>query len=139
DFAAAGLSSERWGGFAAGYLLQSSGGFEQRNTPNDAATTFSVSQSAIIGGWGRAFGVPFIDKPGCMAHAKPLAIGVAVKQAKESIASNSASGNGLDLGLLFQPQDKFSFGVLVRNMIAPKLTFVSAPITYPRTIEASPA
>lgn len=137
DFVSAGVATQKWGGFGIGYLLQSSGGFEQRATPNDAPTTFSISQSAVMGGWGRAFGLP--GKPGWMTSAKPVAVGVAVKQARESIASHSASGNGLDAGLLFQPQEKFAVGLLVRNLVAPKLTFASAPAAYPRTVEISPA
>lgn len=139
DFISGGLSSSRWGGFAAGYLRQSSGGFEARLGPNDAPTNFSVTQSALAGGWGRSFALPFGASASWLRRPKPVAVGVTVKTVSESIGSASASGKGADAGIIFQPDDKLSVGVAVANLVAPKITFVSDAVSYPRVIDVSPA
>lgn len=134
DFLSAGAATARWGNFGAGYLRQSSGGFEARAGPNDAPTNFSITQSAILLGWGKSFVLPWLGRT-----KKPLSAGVTVKSVSESIGSVSASGRGADVGLLFQPDDRFVAGLLVHNFIAPKVNFGSSAIAYPRVIELSPA
>ena len=139
DFVTGGLATQRWGGFAFGYVRQASGGFEARLGPNDAPTNFSINQTALLGGWGRAFDVPGLKGSSWAPRAKPLSVGVTVKSVSESIGPTSASGRGADVGALFQPDDRFSFGVAVSNLLAPKLTYVSQPVSYPRVIDVSPA
>lgn len=139
DFISGGLATARWGGFAAGYVRQSSGGFEARSGPNDAPTNFSITQSALVGGWGRAFSLPWLAGASWLRRPKPLSLGVTVKTVSESIGSASASGRGADAGLIFQPDDRFSLGLMISNLVAPKLTFVSVPVSYPRVIDVSPA
>lgn len=139
DFLSGGLATQRWGGFAAGYARQSSGGFEARQGPNDAPTNFSITQSAMLGGWGRAFALPWLSGASWLRRPKPLSVGVTVKSVKESIGSTSASGNGADAGAIFSPDDRLSVGVRVANLVAPKLTFVSRPVSYARVVDVSPA
>ncbi len=139
DFIAGGLATKRWGGFAAGYVRQSSGGFEARSGPNDAPTTFSITQSAMLGGWGREFALPWLSGASWLRRPKPLSAGVTIKSVNESIGSASASGRGADIGAIFQPDERFSLGVMISNLLAPKITFVSQPVSYPRVIDVSPA
>jgi len=139
DFVSGGLATRRWGGFAAGYVRQSSGGFEERAGPNDAPTNFSITQTALLGGWGRAFSLPWLAGASWLQHPKPVSVGVTLKSVSESIGSVSASGRGADAGVIFSPDESFSLGVRVANLVAPKLTFVSQPISYPRVIDVSPA
>ena len=139
DFLSGGLATQRWGGFGGGYLRQSSGGFEARSGPNDSPTNFSITQSAFLGGWGRAFALPVLKGVSWLTRPKPLSVGVTVKSVSESIGSVTASGHGADAGLLFQPDDRFTLGMMVSNLVAPTLTFVSQPVDYPRVIDVSPA
>lgn len=139
DFISGGLATARWGGFAAGYVRQSSGGFEAREGPNDAASNFSITQTAMLGGWGRAFALPWLAGSSWLRRPKPLSVGATVKSVSESIGSTSASGRGADAGAIFSPDDRFSLGLMVTNLVAPKLTFVSRPVSYPRVIDVSPA
>ena len=139
DFVSGGLATSRWGGFAAGYVRQSSGGFEARMGPNDAPTNFSITQSAMIGGWGRAFALPWSSGASWLRRPKPVSVGVTVKSVSESIGSASASGRGADAGVIFSPDDRFSLGLMVANLVAPKLSFVSSPVSYPRVVDVSPA
>ena len=138
DFVTGGLSTARWGGFAFGYLRQSSGGFEARAGPNDAPVNFSVTQTGLLGGWGRSFSVPGLSGS-WLTRPKPLSVGVTVKSVTESIGATSASGHGADAGAIFSPDDRFSLGVSVSNLVAPKLTYVSSPVSYPRVVDVSPA
>lgn len=134
DFAAFGLPS-RFGGFAAGFIRESSGGFERRTTPFDAPVEFSVSQTAFIG----AFGISLPLKIANMRNPRPVELGVAVKSIRESVDTKAASAQGADLGLILRPDDRLSFSLFVQNALAPKMTFVSTPVTYSRRIELSPA
>ena len=139
DYLSGGLASARWGGFAVGYIRQSSGGFEARAGPNDAPTNFSITQSALVGGWGRAFSLPWLAGASWLRRPKPVSVGVTVKSVSESIGSVSASGRGADAGAIFSPDDRFSLGVMVANLVAPKVTFTATPVSYPRVIDVSPA
>ncbi len=139
DFISGGLATARWGGFGLGYVRQSSGGFEERAGPNDAPVNFSITQTALVGGWGRAFSLPWLAGASWLRRPKPLSVGVTVKSVSESIGSTSASGRGADAGLIFSPDDRLSVGVMVANLVAPKLTFVSQPLSYPRVVDVSPA
>lgn len=125
DFVAGALAARRWGGLAAGYVRQGSGGFEQRSSPNDAATTFSIDQSALLVGWGLS--LPYVD------------VGAVLKSVHESIAGHAASGTGADVGAILRPGGPWLLGARLANAITPKLTFVSTPISYARTLELSPA
>ncbi|MFI5351074.1 MAG: hypothetical protein ACHQ2Z_16135, partial [Elusimicrobiota bacterium] len=138
DFFSGGVASQRWGGFGLGYLRQSSGGFEARTGPNDSPTNFSITDSAFLAGWGRAFSVPGLAAS-WLTRPKPLSVGVTVKSVSESIGATSASGRGADAGFLFQPDDRFTLGLMVANLVAPRLTYVSSPIDYPRVINVAPA
>lgn len=118
-----------WGTFALGYLRQSTGGFERRATPLDSPTGFSITQTAVMAGWGRAFGgLPF-----------PLRAGAALKTVRETIDTAGASSWGADLGLGAEPVERLSVGLLVQNMLRPRLTLGSAPVDYPRMVDASAA
>ena len=139
DFISGGLATARWGGFGLGYIRQSSGGFEARTGPNDGPTNFSITQNALVGGWGREFALPWLAGASWLRRPKPLSVGVTLKTVSESIGSASASGRGADLGLLLQPDDRFSLGLMVANLVAPKITFVSSAVSYPRVIDVSPA
>lgn len=117
----------RLGGFALSYLRQSSGGFERRAGPNDTPVDFSVSQSAIVGGWGAKV-------PGL-----PVEGGLAFKSVTERIDQRSASSTGLDAGLIARPREDVAVGLRVQNLLAPKPSFGSAGVPYPRAVELSPA
>lgn len=139
DFAAGAAPLKRWGTVAAGYLMQSSGGFERRSTPNESPTTFSIGQSALLAGWGRSWEVPASLRPSWATNPRLLETGLTVVHVKESIDQTSASGTGLDLGLNFRPRQDWSLALAVHNLMPPKLTYASAPTSYPRVVDLSPS
>ncbi|MBI4422123.1 MAG: hypothetical protein HY554_00255 [Elusimicrobia bacterium] len=129
DLGVAAFPLRAWGGAALGYLRQSSGGFERRTGPLDSPTAFSITQTALLAGWGRSFAVlPF-----------PARAGVAVKLVNEKIDTFGASGSGADLGFGVDPLPRLQLGLLVQNALAPRLTFRSVPQKYPRTVDATGA
>lgn len=139
DFVGAGAPLRRWGGFAAGYTRQSSGGFERRAGPNDAPVGFTISQSAVAGGWGLGIAAPDSLKALTSGVDKPLELGLILRSVREQIDTVSASGTGLDFGVILRPRPWAQAGLSVHNMIAPKLTFTTTPIPYPRVIDFTPS
>jgi len=139
DFAAGSVPLKRWGTVAAGYLLQSSGGFERRSSPNETPTTFSINQSALLAGWGTSWALPAAVRPAWVTNTKPLETGLTAVFVKESIDQASASGTGLDLGLNFRPRESWSMALAVHNLIAPKLTYACEPVSYPKVVDLAPA
>ena len=127
----------RWGTFAAGYLRQSSGGFERLTGPNDVPTTFSIEQSATMGGWAYSPRLPWDSRE--EGARRMLSVGAAAKSVRESIADSRAAGTGVDVGLLIRPTADWSLGLRVQNLIAPKPAFGSASLAYPRALDVSPA
>ncbi len=125
DFLAGAYPGKKYGTLAAGLVRQTSGGFQARTGPNDPGTGFSITQQALVGGWGRSFG--------------PLDVGASLKTVKETIQSASGSGTGLDAGAIYRRDEKLSVGLMVQNLVQPTVTFVSEPQRYARAIELSPA
>ncbi len=126
QFYSGGLPTKRFGGFAAAYINQTSGGFQARQGPNDAPTSFSVGQNALLAGWG----VP-------LPLGLPIDAGVTFKAVKESVYNNSASGTGADFGLDYHPDPRLQLGLSVQNVVPPRLTFVSDPVSYARAVDLS--
>ena len=137
DALAFGLPTRRWGNFAAGYVRQTSGGFERRSGPNDAPTTFAVSQSAVLVGWGYTPRLPW-EEGEASERARLVSVGLTAKSVKESIDRASGSGTGLDAGLLIRPRPGLTIGLKADNLIAPSPTFVSSSVRYPRGFDLSP-
>lgn len=125
DFLAGAWPGKQWGSFAAGLVRQTSGNFERRSGPSDAAVGFSISQQALLAGWGKSFG--------------PFDVGAALKSVKETVDTASGSGAGADAGAIYHYDGRFSVGLLVQNLVAPTVTFASEPQRYPRELDLSPA
>lgn len=125
DFLAGAMPTKTWGTFAAGLVRQTSGGFERREGPNDAAVSFQIVNQAVLFGAGRSFG--------------PVDAGVALKSVKETLDTASGSGTGADVGLVWRARENFSLGAVARNLLQPTITLLSSPQKYPRTFEVSPA
>ncbi|MBI5244037.1 MAG: hypothetical protein HY922_10235 [Elusimicrobia bacterium] len=136
DYICAGLRT-RVGGLGLAYLRQASGGFERRQTPFDAPTTFSIAQSAFLAGFGAALPLPW--KPAWVTNTKPVELGAAIKAVRETIDTYSASGTGADFGVIFRTDDRFLLGLALQNAVAPEITFVRRPVSYPRALDIAPA
>jgi hypothetical protein len=138
DAIAAGVPTRRWGSFAAAYVRQTSGGFEARNGPNDAPTTFSVGQSAVLAGWGWSPPIPW-QSDATPARERFLSIGAAIKSVREEVGAASASGGGLDAGLLLRPREGVAVALVVDNLVAPNPALGTNATPYPRSVDFSPS
>ena len=137
DAVTAAAPTRRWGTLAAGYVSQGTGGFEGRAGPNDAPSPFSVSQSAVLAGWGVS---PRLPWDGAADRGpRRLALGLTYKAVKEKIASSAGSGAGLDAGLLARLGPGLDLGVKAENLVAPSPAFVGAGVRYARSLDLSPA
>jgi hypothetical protein len=135
DAVTAAAPTRRWGTLAAGYVSQTSGGFEGRAGPNDAPSSFSVSQSAILAGWGVSPRLPWTPA----AAPRRVSFGLAYKSVREKIASTAGSGGGLDAGLLASLRPGVDLGLRAENLLAPRPAFVGAGSPYARSLDLSPS
>lgn len=132
DFIGYAAPLKKYGVIGVALIRESSGGFQKRRTPFDAPTSFDVTHSAYSVAFGRQFlGYDFI--PGSFA------LGASLKKVEESVDTAKASGLGADIAALYRPIASVSIGVMVQNVIAPALTFLSSPVTYTRVWDVSPA
>jgi len=135
DFIGYGMPLKKFGAVGAGYLRQTSGDFQKRETPFDAPTSFAITSSMLQLGWGitlpAAYTSDFI--PG------QISLGLAVKNIAQQIDTVSGSGAGADAGLLYRYGKDFSVGVVVWNLLPPAVTLVSKADSFPRVLDIAPA
>lgn len=103
----------------AGTLL-SSGEFERSSLLADSDETFEEQQNAIQISFSRSFG--------------SLSLAASYRNVNQQLAGYSASGSGVDLAVFNRPHRLFSFGLLMQNVLPPKLTLDQTPETFPLTL-----
>lgn len=135
DFIGFGLPFKRMGAMGAGYLRQTSGNFQKRETPFDAPTAFDISNAMLQLGW--AIGVPADYTPDILRGK--ISLGVGIKSATQRIDTATGSGTGADAGLLYRHNKGFSVGVVVQNLMAPSITLISRSVSFPRVVDIAPA
>ncbi|MBI4656650.1 MAG: hypothetical protein HY746_07890 [Elusimicrobia bacterium] len=108
-------------GFGAGYIRQSSGGFEKRTNPFESGTGFSIYNEAFFAGFGMVLNEKKI----------PAGAGFALKRVSHKIDVFSDADFGLDFGIMAGPFKKFRFSGLITNAVKPEIKLVSRPVKYP--------
>ncbi|MDE2490569.1 MAG: hypothetical protein KGM24_06950 [Elusimicrobia bacterium] len=136
DVVTAAAPTRRWGTFAAGYVSQTSGGFQGRAGPNDAPNSFSISQSAYLAGWAASPRLPWDRTDGA---PRRLALGLTLKSVRETIDATSGSSTGLDAGALLRLRPGLDLGLKAENLLAPSPAFVGSGVRYERSLDLSPA
>ncbi|MBI4801254.1 MAG: hypothetical protein HY796_01905 [Elusimicrobia bacterium] len=135
DFIGYGMPFKKIGAVGAGYLRQTSGDFQKRETPFDNPTSFAITSSMLQLGWGitlpAAYTPDFI--PG------QISLGLAVKNIAQQIDTASGSGAGADAGLLYRNKKGLSVGVVVSNIVPPSVTLVSKTVSFPGVLDIAPA
>ena len=135
DFLGFGLPFKTIGALGAGYLRQTSGNFQKRETPFDTPTSFDITNSMLQLGW--AIVVPAEYTPDIIRGK--INLGFGVKSAAQRIATAGGSGTGADAGLLYRHQKGLSLGVVVQNIMPPSITLVSKSVSFPRVVDIAPA
>jgi len=61
---------------------------------------------------------------------KRISLGASLKLINEQVMTYSGSGQGIDLGILCKPLDELSIGLVVQNVLQPKVTLRYEPDVY---------
>lgn len=109
------------GTLALGATLLNQGAAEGRDTYNLPTGEFTNQQLGVLLGFGTDL-------------TPTLAAGAAVKLVNQNLAHTSATGFGLDLGLMYKPWPFLNFGLAIQNLVAPSLTLVSEAERYPQNL-----
>ena len=134
DFIAYGMPLKSFGAIGAGYLNQGSGNFQKRETPYDAPTAFSVTNTMFQLGW--ALTIPAIQTRSLPGR---ISVGIGIKNIVQKIDTASGSGSGADAGLLYRNGKGFSLGLVARNIMRPSVTLVSKAVSFPLVVDIAPA
>ena len=135
DFLGYGMPLKKFGALGAGYLRQTSGDFQKRETPFDTPTSFAIINTMLQLGW--AIKLP----PAYTSNIIPgqISFGFGIKNVVQQVDTVSGSGAGADAGLLYRHEKGFSVGVVVQNILPPKVTLVSKAVSFPRVLDVAPA
>jgi len=132
-FAGYGHPTKKMGTFGIGFINLQSSNFEYRESIIDYPEYyFDIKQMAFLLAYGRKF-FPFLS----------AGLGFKIVQKRMPVEDNeySGSGFGMDLGLLYHPQDvkgegffwqqlrRLSFGVNLQNLVPPKVQMKSDGIS----------
>ncbi|OGR44563.1 MAG: hypothetical protein A2X35_00435 [Elusimicrobia bacterium GWA2_61_42] len=110
-----------------GYIRQASGGFERRNSPFDAPSSFDITNDAF-----------FASFSALLPPARyGLRGGLSVKAVRYAVGDVSAWGTGADAGLLAELPRGLRAGAVIRNLVRPSLKLVSDGITFPSALDLS--
>ncbi len=123
DFFAASVPTKSVGNFGAAFMALSSGGFEQRNVLNEVVGEFSTRDMAFLLSWSTEL-------------SRRFSVGVTYKLVNQSILSQSGTGHGIDLGLKSHLSDYLSAGLVLRNIVRPKVTSGESTQEFPTQIGA---
>lgn len=126
DFLATSVPTKSFGSFGAAFMALSSRGFEQRTALNEAVGEFDTRDLAFLLSWSTEL-------------SRRFSVGVTYKLVNQSILSQSGIGHGLDLGLKSQLSDYLSAGLILRNLIKPKVSPGESTQEFPMQIGAGVA
>ena len=121
-FASYAQPSARYGTWGVSLIDLRSSGFEKRATgATSSQGSYNLSQTA------------FLISDGMKINER-LALGLTLKAVRQEVDSFSGTGYGADIGFLIPLHQKLQLGVVVRNLVAPRLTLRLASENYPREI-----
>ncbi|MBI4375193.1 MAG: PorV/PorQ family protein [Elusimicrobia bacterium] len=109
----------RMGAVGVSYVRLDSGSIPQTDEFNRPVGKFRDVQQTVMAAYGLR---PF----------SPVSIGGTFKYSQQSLAGNSASGWGMDIGVLGMLRRGTSLGIKVKNAVAPALKFDTATDQFPR-------
>lgn len=121
DFFAATAPTARFGSFGLGVLTLSSRGFDQRSALNEELGEFSALDMAFFVSWSQE------ALPG-------LSVGLNYKVVTQKILSSSGTGHGVDLGVKARVLKHWDAGLVLANILSPKMKLASDSETYPTQI-----
>ncbi len=121
DFIVASAPTENYGSFGLGLLTLGSGNFEQRSVLNENLGDFSMRDLAFFVSWAQEV---YPD----------ISVGVNYKFVNQKILNYGGSGHGFDLAVKTRLFDRLDAGLMLANVLSPKVTLVSESESYPLQI-----
>jgi hypothetical protein len=118
DFLAATAPTLKYGTFGAALIALSSGGFEQRTALNEVVGNFDTRDMAVITSWSKEI-------------VQNFAIGINYKFVNQKILNYAGAGHGVDIGIKTNLFNSVDAGLMIRNIINPKVTLASQAQSYP--------
>ena len=67
---------------------------------------------------------------------RQISLGASLKLIHERVMKYSGNGQGIDLGILYQPLDELNIGLAVQNILQPKVTLRDDPDVYEVNLKA---
>ncbi len=106
------------GTFGVGVVLLESGNLDKRSDTGAPLGSFSASESAVL----LSHGIRLNDR---------WAVGSTLKGVRQEIDKFSATSFGIDLGTLYQFDERLQFGLSLRNVLAPSIKLRNTAERYP--------
>jgi len=117
----------RLGSIGISDVLLHSGGYEEvRLVEGVIGTNRSIFKNAIIISYANNI-------------RERLSLGASLKLIHERVMRYSGNGQGIDLGLLYQPLDVLNIGLSLQNILQPKVTLIDDPDVYDINLKAGVA
>ncbi|MFH1259079.1 MAG: PorV/PorQ family protein [Elusimicrobiota bacterium] len=114
------------GGIGIADTMLYSTGFDERSNLNEIiSSNNSILHNTVVAAYGN--------------RIKDVCYGINLKLLQEKNFGISGSGNGIDLGLMYQPWDLLTVGVVYNNVIRPQLTLVKEKNVYGRILKIGAA
>ncbi len=118
---------ERLGTLAISDVLFHSGGYEEvDNTGDVIGRNKSIFKNAVI--------ISYASR-----IYRRISLGASLKLIHEQVMRYSGNGQGIDLGILYQPLDKLNIGLALQNVLQPKVTLRYDPDVYEMNLKAGVA
>jgi len=112
------------GNLAISDVLLHSGGYEEVDAAGKViGTDESIYKNALI--------ISYANR----IH-KRISLGLSLKLIFERVMGYSGNGQGIDLGILYEPLDKLSLGLALQNVLQPRVTLRDAPNIYKINLKA---
>lgn len=126
DFLAASAPTKSYGSFGIAFLALTSGEFEQRTALNEVVGNFDTRDMAILLSWSKEV-------------SQNISFGLNYKFVNQKILEFSGSGHGLDVGVKARLFDRMDAGLVLANILTPKMKLTQESETYPLQIRAGVA
>ncbi len=123
EYFAYALPTAKSGTFAFSFVQARIGDIEGRDENNIPLGEFGESETAGILSYSTNF-------------SNLLSFGINLKILQHSISHWSAVGQDLDIGFMFLPEEPFSLGLTIKNLLKPSFTLISEKEQYPIRFDA---
>lgn len=123
EYFAYALPTAKSGTFAFSIVQARIGDIEGRDEGNNPLDEFGESETAGIVSYSTNF-------------SNFLSFGINLKMLQHSISHWSSFSQDLDIGFMFLPEQTFSFGLTIKNLLKPSFTLISEQEQYPINLGA---